>query len=72
MSQTLHGGPFNGGTVSGSEEDDSWIIRYTLNGNPWTPPNGVFYTKFPKGVERHGYRKQGKKDFNHVWSRPVS
>jgi len=69
MSKTLIGGPCAGVEISNNEEDKSWIIRYTLNGNLWKPANGLFYKNFPKGVIRHGYRKQGTKGFHYVWSR---
>jgi hypothetical protein len=65
----LVGGPFDKKQVTGNDVYKLWIIFYTLNGNPWVPGYGVFHHNFPKGVMRHGYRKQKNGNFNYAWSR---
>ncbi len=65
----LKGGPFDGTRVTGNAISKLWIVRYTLNGRPWEPPYGMFYTNFPPGVMRHGYRKQKDGNFHHAWDR---
>jgi len=69
MKKHLHGGDFDGLRVPDVREDDLWITVYALNGKQWTPPNGMFYQNFPKGVIRHGYRKQKDGQFHYVWTR---
>ena len=66
----LHGGPFNGETVSNAREDDLWVVVHSINGKRWTPPAGVFYAAFPANVMRHGYRKQKNGQFQFAWTRP--
>lgn len=67
-SKKLVGGPFDGHVVPDRSLDSTWYTLYTVNGVPFTPYNGQYYTSFPPGTMKHGYRKKNGV-FTYVWSK---
>lgn len=67
-SKQLVGGPFKGYIVPDRSLDATWFTLYTVNGVPFTPANGQYYTTFPPGTVKHAYRKKNGV-FTYIWSR---